>query len=260
MGDFVKTASALAAKQTICRNEQAVADEIDSLFVVTAKPRIVSFVNAHAVIRSQSDPRFRNWLLNAYRLYRDGSGMKMLMKWLRLEGGLNMNGTDLIPAILEQCPKGRRIALLGTRLERVAQVAHRLEKVGHSSIVTADGFQRDEFYVNLIDRERPGLIVLAMGMPKQERVAQLLLSHPSLKTHDMVVINGGAIIDFMSGAVTRAPQLMRDLGVEWLYRLLQEPSRMAPRLLHSIIFAVCVCWNRGALKLQINNALERKLH
>lgn len=256
MENFATTAGALVAKQTICCDERAVSDEIDALLAPASKPRIVSFVNAHAVLRSQKDSLFWQWLLDADRLYRDGSGMGMLMKRLWLEDGINMNGTDLIPKILDRCPTARRIALIGTRQERVDLVAHRLERAGHSSIVTADGFQPDAFYADLIDRERPGLIVLGMGMPKQERVAQLLADHPPLKTHDMVVINGGAIIDFMSGAVPRAPRWMRALGVEWLYRLLQEPWRMTPRLLDSITFTYCVCRNRGALKHQIESVMK----
>lgn len=258
MADFAETAGALVSKQTICRDVPEVDAEIERLFEPAARPRVVSFVNAHAVIRSQGDPHFRDRLMGAHRLYRDGSGMRMLMEYVGLEAGINMNGTDLVPKILDHCPPERRIALFGTRQCRADVVAHRLERVGRIPVLTADGFQPDAFYVDLVVRQRPNLIVLAMGMPKQERVAQLLAEHPSLEKHDMIVINGGAIIDFMSNEVPRAPRWLRSFGGEWIYRLVKEPKRMAPRLLDSIKFAFRTWIDRKALKREIETARKQK--
>jgi N-acetylglucosaminyldiphosphoundecaprenol N-acetyl-beta-D-mannosaminyltransferase len=65
-----------------------------------------------------------------------------------------------------------------------------------------------------------------MGMPKQERLARRLrLELP----HAPAIVCGGAILDFMSGNVERAPQPMRRLGLEWLYRLCREPRRLFRR-------------------------------
>ena len=72
----------------------------------------------------------------------------------------------------------------------------------------------------------PALIVLGMGMPRQEQVARELratLDHPCL------IVCGGAIIDFLGGKTSRAPRWMRGAGLEWLFRLALEPRRLFKR-------------------------------
>jgi len=67
---------------------------------------------------------------------------------------------------------------------------------------------------------------MAMGMPKQEEVSVRLreaLAHPVL------IVNGGAILDYIGGKVPRAPRLMRQVGMEWLFRLAVEPRRLFSR-------------------------------
>jgi exopolysaccharide biosynthesis WecB/TagA/CpsF family protein len=79
-----------------------------------------------------------------------------------------------------------------------------------------------------------------MGMPKQEAVAARLANSgvPCL------IVCGGAILDFLGGKVSRAPQWMRRLGCEWVFRLISEPKRLFTRyvvgnpmfLLRTLIF------------------------
>src|SRR5438132_512000 len=78
---------------------------------------------------------------------------------------------------------------------------------------------------------RPELIILAMGMPKQEAIAVRLRAY--LKSPALIV-NGGAILDFLGGKVTRAPRWMQRLYLEWVYRLYLEPRRLARRYLLGI--------------------------
>jgi len=110
-------------------------------------------------------------------------------------------------------------------------------------IVVADGFQPDGFYLKLAANARPDLIILGMGMPKQERVAHRLKHGLN---YDVAIVCGGAILDFLSGHVPRAPSWMRSTGLEWAYRLSLEPKRLFRRyvignplfLLRSAVLAV----------------------
>ena len=95
-----------------------------------------------------------------------------------------------------------------------------------SQCVVAHGFLDTARYVRLAAAHRPAVIVLGMGMPRQEEVAAVLraaLGFPCL------IICGGAIIDFLGGKTSRAPGWMRGAGLEWLYRLSQEPKRLFRR-------------------------------
>ncbi len=187
-------------------------------------PFVVSFCNAHAVNLAIVSPIFADNLLSSDLLVRDGSGVKIAMQALGMEPGANLNGTDAIPGLLHEYTKPR-LALYGTQEPWLGKAAALL--AGQKDVVAmVDGFQDDEFYLLSAKKVRPDIILLAMGMPKQERIARLLakkLDTPCL------IINGGAILDFMAERFNRAPLLMRKVGMEWLYRLLKEPKRLFGR-------------------------------
>ena len=190
-------------------------------------PTVLGFENAHAMNSAARDPAFSQALAGCDVLLRDGSGMAILMRLLGREPGLNLNGTDLIPKLLQRFD-GRRLALFGTRspyLDRArSEVEVRLAP--RSPCICAHGFLPDTEYLRLAREHKPELILLGMGMPRQELLAQRLraeLEHPCL------IVCGGAIIDFLGGKTPRAPYWMRQAGLEWCYRLLMEPRRLFRR-------------------------------
>ncbi len=188
---------------------------------------MVAFVNAHAMNSAAQSPRFFEALMSADVLLRDGIGLSVLMTLLNQPPGLNLNGTDLIPKVL-QCHAGGTIALFGTQdpwLSRGREVVARWLAPG-SACVVAHGFHEVATYVRLAAMHRPRLIVLGMGMPRQEEVAVVLraaLGYPC------VIVCGGAILDFLGQRTPRAPRCMRRAGLEWLYRLACEPRRLFQR-------------------------------
>lgn len=192
-----------------------------------SRPLVLGFVNAHAMNLCSRSAAFAHALLTADILLRDGSGMAILYRLLGQEPGLNLNGTDLIPRLVRLF-SGKNIALYGTRepyLEKTAAMIVQQLAPG-SRVTTADGFRDTAAYLALAAAGKPDLIVLGMGMPKQEELAVALrtaLAHPCL------IICGGAIIDFLGGKTSRAPAWMRQAGVEWLYRLALEPRRLFQR-------------------------------
>lgn len=191
----------------------------------TQKPQIVSFVNAHAVNLMVKDEGLFQALTESDVLLRDGSGMKVLMNWLGYTPGTNLNGTDLIPRILEKF-EGRTVAIYGTQEPWLSKACDVIEAKGGKVVSRLDGFQHEEDYSSLMQSSKPDLVVLAMGMPKQEKISMLLRSAAS---QPVTIINGGAIIDFLAERVNRAPKLWRKAGMEWLYRLIQEPKRLFGR-------------------------------
>jgi len=207
------------------------------------KPLILAFVNAHAMNLIAKSESFFLSLCAADYVFRDGSGMETLFNQLNIMPGLNLNGTDLIPDIIQQF-NGRCIALFGTKnpfLERGENfVANNF--ASRSTFVTANGFLDNNAYISLAADWQPALIVLGMGMPRQEAVALALRSRLDFPC---LIICGGAIIDFLGGKVSRAPMWMRRIGLEWLFRLRMEPQRLFKRyvvgnlvfLLRSLIFS-----------------------
>jgi N-acetylglucosaminyldiphosphoundecaprenol N-acetyl-beta-D-mannosaminyltransferase len=190
-------------------------------------PVVVGFLNAHAMNLLAGDRTFFDALFDADILLRDGSGMAMLYRQVGLAPGLNMNGTDLIPKILHLF-HGKRVALWGTQEPFLtAATTQCANQFGVELVSRHHGFDPVDSYVQLAVSTQPDLIVLGMGMPKQEQVAAAIRQVG--KPKPVVIVCGGAILDFLGGKVTRAPSWARDLGLEWLYRLLLEPKRLFKR-------------------------------
>ncbi|HWI82323.1 WecB/TagA/CpsF family glycosyltransferase [Ramlibacter sp.] len=192
-----------------------------------AEATVVAFVNAHAMNSAATSREFFEAVRAADVVLRDGIGMAILLKLLNLEPGLNLNGTDLIPKILRRYA-GRPIALFGTEdpyLARAREVVMSTLAPG-GPCTTAHGFLDTAAYVRLALEHRPSLIVLGMGMPRQEAVARELRA---VVDFPCLIVCGGAIIDFIGGKTSRAPRWMRGAGLEWLFRLALEPKRLFKR-------------------------------
>jgi exopolysaccharide biosynthesis WecB/TagA/CpsF family protein len=192
--------------------------------------RVLAFVNAHAMnMVATSEPFYRS-LMAADVVVRDGIGVSLLMQLLNQVPGQNLNGTDLIPRIL-QAADGLPIALFGTKEPWLSAAQRKVAEdlAPNSPCVTASGFLKLQDYIRLAAKHRPRVIILGMGMPKQEQVAVALrdaLGAPCL------IVCGGAVIDFLGGKVPRAPGWMRKTGMEWVFRLGREPRRLWSRYVH----------------------------
>lgn len=97
---------------------------------------------------------------------------------------------------------------------------------GVHAVSVASGFEDTGFYVREARRTRPTLIVLGMGLPRQEQLACELRS----RAPDAgLIVCGGAILDFLGGKVKRAPAWLHDARMDWTYRLCREPRRLFRR-------------------------------
>lgn len=189
------------------------------------RPLVLSFLNAHAITLAQKNDDFYHSLMASDILLRDGVGAAIAMKTLGYQAGMNMNGTDFIPLLLSSTNTAARMGVYGTQSPWLDLAAEKLA-IRHHVISMCDGFQPDQHYIKLYKENHPEIILLGMGMPKQERIAIQLRACASDNT---LIINGGAILDFMSSRVKRAPQWMRYCRMEWMFRLFNEPRRLLHR-------------------------------
>lgn len=205
-------------------------DEYEALLqnlAAVARPFVLSFVNAHAMNLAWNCEEFSSCLYRSDIVLRDGIGVTIMLEMLGITPGLNMNGTDFIPQIALRFA-GRRVAVCGTKEPYTSIAAAKLRQMGCEVVVVMDGFLPPEDYVECIDAFKPDMVLLGMGMPKQEKVSIQLRESCQ---HPMLVINGGAILDFLANRFPRAPKPIQDLRLEWLFRMLLEPGRLWKRYL-----------------------------
>jgi exopolysaccharide biosynthesis WecB/TagA/CpsF family protein len=142
----------------------------------------------------------------------------------------NLNGTDFVPALLTYMTRPKRVGLLGARPETLAKARQNFaaHSPWHEFIAVHDGFFDDSQSGAIaaeIERHKLDILLVAMGTPKQEK---WIASHIR-PDHARLVIGVGALFDFVAGEVPRAPYMVRRLRLEWLYRVAQEPRRLAGR-------------------------------
>jgi exopolysaccharide biosynthesis WecB/TagA/CpsF family protein len=211
-------------------SESGVADFLDQL-CLTNSPTSVGFVNQYAYNLMHSNKQTAQFFhALSYRL-RDGAGIKIACQYNQCDPGENLNGTDFIPVLLEKlknADRKKKTLVFGTEEPWLSKGAKSLlEEQDHETI---NGFECDAAYVQRAvecsEKSTLLIIILAMGMPKQERISQQLME--SLTT-PAVIVCGGAIVDFHASRFSRAPSVFRNLGLEWLYRLCVEPKRLFRR-------------------------------
>ncbi|MDX8468575.1 WecB/TagA/CpsF family glycosyltransferase [Mesorhizobium sp. VK23B] len=187
----------------------------------------VSFLNAHNANLAYGDPVFAE-ALDDFLVLPDGVGVDIAAKLLYgAPFPDNLNGTDFIPAFLQASTRPLTVALLGATRVNAEAASAKLSALArqHKFVVIHDGYfspAEEPAIVERIARLRPDVLLVAMGVPRQE----LWIARHIDARHCTLPIAVGALLDFLSGTVPRAPLWMRRLRLEWLYRLWIEPGRL----------------------------------
>ncbi len=199
-------------------------------FLLNDKCNLLFFLNAHCFNIAQRNPDYYEAIGKAELLLNDGIGIRIagLLSGIRLKE--NMNGTDFIPKLLEHLhPKGIKVFLLGGKKGIAERAKSELEKKyqGIQIAGTYHGYFEDsDNLINIINDSGANLLIAGMGVPRQEL---WLCRHAEKFRHIKICIGGGAILDFISREIPRAPIWMRKSSTEWIFRLIREPRRLFKR-------------------------------
>jgi len=191
----------------------------------------IAIANAHSLNLAWSDQSYRATLNSFDLVLNDGVGLELYSILRGARFAYNFNGTDLwVRFFRDAALAGRSISvyLYGGRPGRSDAAGEQLERRYSSVRIVGslDGYSsRDQDVVADIARTQPDLLLVGLGNPLQERWIER--RRPHLKAH--VACGVGALFDFLSGAVPRAPRWMQRSRLEWVYRLKQEPSRLFER-------------------------------
>lgn len=195
-------------------------------------PTILGFLNQHGYNIAQRDSSVLRSFMQVNYLLRDGIGIKIACLFNGRDPKSNLNGSDFIPELIDELVGDSQdryeLFAMGTREPWLSEGARNL--FHGRDFHAIDGFKRPEDYLAFYRKQhvegRFPIIVLAMGMPKQEQVALHLQNAMDSRA---LLICGGAILDFSAQRFPRAPVVFRKLGLEWAFRMLIEPRRLFKR-------------------------------
>ncbi len=200
--------------------------ELDKM-IQDGKKHFCAFVNADCFNQAYTNVEYRQVLADADVVWADGVGADIAARHLHTPVRGNVNGTDMLPFL---CRKGYRIYLLGAAPQVAEEAGKKLlaEYPNCRIVGTQDGYfpesATDEI-ISRINQAGPDILLVAFGVPRQEFwIAKNL---PRLQCK--VAIGVGGLLDFASGRIPRAPQWLRKMRLEWMYRLYNEPIRLFNR-------------------------------
>lgn len=192
-----------------------------------APQRIINFLNANNANIAQSDGVYRKALARSDVLP-DGIGVDIAAKWIAgSKFPANLNGTDLVPAFFVHVTRPLKIALVGAKPDilKKALVNFRALTPWHEFNAVSDGYFGDAGSAAVLQKLaalKPDVTLVAMGSPAQEKWIDSNFG----PDHGKIVFGVGALFDFVSGSISRAPRVIREMRLEWLYRLTKEPGRL----------------------------------
>lgn len=201
----------------------------------------IGVVNAAKIVNMSRDPELRDSVLASDLILADGVAVVWASKVLGNSLPERVTGIDLMYGIFSRGNiKGYRVFCLGATEEVSARVAAVLAQ-DFPNVVLAGrrngyfGVEAEEEVARQIAVAKPDVLLVAMTSPKKERFMAKWNS-----TMNVSVVHGvGGSFDVMAGKVERAPQMWQKLGLEWLYRVKQEPGRLWKRYL---ITNTLFCW------------------
>jgi N-acetylglucosaminyldiphosphoundecaprenol N-acetyl-beta-D-mannosaminyltransferase len=208
---------------------------VDTILKWLSEPgaKQVCFVNADCANIAYKDSDYLKVLTNADLCLADGVGLKLAGKILSQDIAQNVNGTDMFPILCERLSGTHvKLFLLGAKAEVVQGLVDWIRT--HHPGVQIAGYHHGYFDPNdenkVIESIRDSgahLLLVAFGAPRQD----VWINRRLGETGTRVAIGVGGLFDFYSGRLPRAPLWMREIGFEWLYRMLQEPGRLWKRYL-----------------------------
>jgi N-acetylglucosaminyldiphosphoundecaprenol N-acetyl-beta-D-mannosaminyltransferase len=191
-------------------------------------PQLIVTADAACVVQAQKDPAFMRILQSAAIITADGSGVSWALRRFLGKPIQRVSGVDLVAHLCAlSAREGFRIFLLGAEPGVAEQAAGNLVKKypGCQIVGTHHGYfdpSRDREIAEYVAKFKPDILLVALGMPRQEK----FIDSTKEVIRAPVAMGIGGSLDVFSGKTRRAPRFMRKLGVEWMWRLMLDPTKI----------------------------------
>ena len=224
-------------------------------FIAQRAPRLVITPNVDHLIKARKDAEFKRIYDDADLSVPDGVPLLWAAKFLGSPLVERVNGTDLFEALCERAAeKGYRLFFLGAAPGVAATAAAELEQQYRGLQVVGtysppydffDSHEENEKIAGMIRAVQPDILFVGLGAPKQEK----WISRHLHSLQVPVSIGIGASFEYVAGCTARAPEWMQRSGLEWLYRIIESPSRYWKRYVveDAVFFPLVVAQRLKAL-------------
>lgn len=201
--------------------------------IESGQPHYLVTANVDFLIQAREDVELQRILIEAELVLCDGTPLLWASRGLGNPLPERVAGSDLVPQLMAAAAqKGHRVFLLGGGPDVAVQAAAKLQ-AQHPTLVTevySPPFSallemENAEILRRVTEAKPDILLVGFGCPKQEKWIAMHFRQLGVP----VVIGVGATLDFLAERVKRAPMWMRKTGTEWLFRLAQEPRRLARR-------------------------------
>ncbi|QMU60307.1 MAG: WecB/TagA/CpsF family glycosyltransferase [Gammaproteobacteria bacterium] len=228
-----------------CINIEEVVRKVVQL-VKNSKYGYVCAANVHMLMEAQDSRDFKNIVNTAAIICPDGMPIVWVLRKLGIYTQQRITGYDItINIIREAANSGMRIGFLGGEPKVLIEAVENLKMNNenlkipytYSPPFRDQSQQETESLVTGINDSGVEVLFVALGCPKQEK-----WMHDNAKEVRAVMVGVGAVIEFLAGTKKRAPNWLQKLGLEWAYRLMQEPRRLFSRyvILNSRFIAMVI--------------------
>jgi N-acetylglucosaminyldiphosphoundecaprenol N-acetyl-beta-D-mannosaminyltransferase len=233
----------LLNRQISCITVESIIDAIHKACVEDIQITVANY-NVHIFNLSMQIPWLYEFLQNAEIAHCDGMGILKGLDYmgLKLPIEYRVSYTVLMPEVLELCRQQKlSLFLLGhtsehleAALKNLRQQYPQINVDGHHGFFDRDNQLENQAVVDKINYMKPNILLVGMGSPVQED--WIRKNRDRIKVN--VILPGGATIGRLGGIVRDSPEWIANAGLEWLYRLIQEPKRLASRyLIGNLTFA-----------------------
>ena len=189
---------------------------------------LITYINQHCFNTSFTDREYFDILTSGFKIYADGVGLYLSLKFLGFHPLENFNASDLNQKAFDYFIENRtKIYILGGKFDK-SLIVTKLAQKGLNIKEYSNGYEDTDSLGELahtISNSCADVIILGISVPKQEKIAYELFKLLPDKSFLCV----GNFLEFYLGTKTRAPEFLRNSGFEWLFRLATEPKRLWKR-------------------------------
>lgn len=219
------------------------------------------FINSNSIVEADSNPSYKELLISNPYNFADGTPVFILSQFKNFRSRKNFQkvpGPDFFEKYFESETEAMNQYFIGADEATLENIISKVGQADDSFFFFAPPHSSDvnflsEMISNFLIEKPPGIVWLGLGGTKQDTIAVTLS-----KRLPYCFIGVGAAFDFFSGSKSRSPKIINQLGLEWLFRLVKEPRRLAKRYLLGNLVFIRIALHKEVISPCLNLLASRK--